>query len=77
MSDLVHICPRSPLNNKIDFEGLRQRASIVKRTLRMIELADEYDIRPEAGVGERCLWITAFDEPMLRRIAASLESKPT
>jgi len=75
MTDLVHISPRSPTNNRIDFEGLRQRASIVKRTLRMIELADEYDIRPEAGVGERCLWITAFDEPMLRRIAAGLESR--
>jgi hypothetical protein len=76
MSDLVHICHRSPSNNKIDFEGLRQRASIVKRTLRMIELADEYDIRPETGVGERCLWITAFDGPMLRRIAAGLETTP-
>jgi len=73
MSDLVHISPRSPTHNRIDFQGLRQRASIVKRTLRMIELAEEYDIRPEAGVGERCLWITAFDEPMLRRIAAGLE----
>jgi hypothetical protein len=77
MSDLVHISPRSTSNDKIDFEGLRQRASIVKKTLRMIELSDEYDIRPEAGVGERCLWITAFDEHMLRRIAAGLESKPT
>jgi hypothetical protein len=39
----------------------------------MIELADGYDFQPEAGVGERCLWITAFDETMLRRIAAGLE----
>lgn len=73
MSDLVHIEPRSMAHGKIDFEGLRLRASIIKRTLRMIELADEYDFQPEAGVGERCLWITAFDEAMLRRIATGLE----
>jgi hypothetical protein len=73
MSDLVHIDPRSMPHGKIDFEGLRLRASIIKRTLRMIELADEYDFQPEEGVGERCLWITAFDESMLRRVAVGLE----
>ena len=73
MSDLVHIDPRSMTHGKIDFEGLRLRASIIKKTLRMIELADEYDFRPAEGVGERCLWITAFDEPMLRRVAMGLE----
>ena len=73
MSDLVHVTPRYVSPGKIDFEGLRLRASIVKRTLRMIELADEYDFQPEAGVGERCLWITALDETMLRRIAAGLQ----
>ena len=73
MSDLVHIDTRSLRPGTIDFEGLRLRASIVKKTLRLIELADEYDFQPEAGVAERCLWITAFDEPMLRRIAAGLE----
>jgi hypothetical protein len=73
MSDLVHVVSRSLQPGKIDFEGLRLRASIVKKTLRMIELAEEYRFKPESGVGERCLWITAFDEPMLRRIAAGLE----
>jgi RasGEF domain len=73
MSDLVHITARSMPSGKIDFEGLRLRASIIKRTLRMIEIADEYDFQPEAGVGERCLWITAFDGPMLSRVAAGLE----
>jgi hypothetical protein len=73
MSDLVHIDPRSMTHGKIDFEGLRLRASIIKKTLRMIELADEYDFQPEEGVGERCLWITAFDESMLRRVAVGLE----
>jgi hypothetical protein len=73
MSDLVHISSRSLTPGKVDFEGLRLRASIIKKTLRLIELADEYDFQPEDGVGERCLWITAFDESMLRRIAAGLE----
>jgi hypothetical protein len=72
MSDLVHIASRSLPANKIDFEGLRLRASVIKKVLRMIELAEEYDFQPEPGVGERCLWLTAFDESMLRRIAASL-----
>jgi len=73
MSDLVHISSRSTVAGKIDFEGLRLRASIIKKILRLIELADEYDFQPEDGIGERCLWITAFDESMLRRIAAGLE----
>jgi hypothetical protein len=73
MSDLVHVASRPLPPGKIDFEGLSLRASIVKKTLRMIELAEEYRFTPEPGVGERCLWITAFDEPMLRRIAAGLE----
>jgi len=73
MSDLVHTTSRALSPSKIDFEGLRLRASIIKRTLRMIELSEEYDFQPEAGVAERCLWITAFDEAMLRRIAAGLE----
>ena len=73
MSDLIHTTSRSLSPSKIDFEGLRLRASIIKRTLRMIELSEEYDFQPEAGVAERCLWITAFDEGMLRRIAAGLE----
>ena len=73
MSDLVHVTSRSLAPRKIDFEGLRIRASIVKNTLRMIELAEEYDFHPEPGLGERCLWITAFDENMLHRIARSLE----
>jgi hypothetical protein len=73
MSDLVHVSSRPMSPSKIDFEGLRLRASIIKKTLRLIELAEEYDFQPEPGVGERCLWITAFDESMLRRIAAGLE----
>jgi hypothetical protein len=73
MSDLVHISSRSVLQGKIDFEGLRLRASIIKKVLRLIELADEYDFQPEDGIAERCLWITAFDESMLRRIAGGLE----
>jgi hypothetical protein len=72
MSDLVHVASRSLPPGKIDFEGLRLRASVIKKTLRMIELAEEYDFQPEPGVGERCLWLTAFDESMLRRIAVSL-----
>ena len=73
MSDLVHVTSRSLAIGKVDFEGLRIRASIVKKTLRMIELAEEYDFQPEPGLGERCLWITAFDENMLHRIAGGLE----
>ena len=72
MSDLVHVVSRPLPPTKIDFEGLRLRASVIKKTLRMIELAEEYDFQPEPGVGERCLWLTAFDESMLRRIAVSL-----
>jgi hypothetical protein len=72
MSDLVHVVSRPLPPRKIDFEGLRLRASVIKKTLRMIELAEEYDFQPEPGVGERCLWLTAFDESMLRRIAVSL-----
>lgn len=73
MSDLVHIDSRPMVQGMVDFEGLRLRATIIKRALQMIELADEYEFQPEAGVGERCLWITALDEPMLRRVAAGLE----
>lgn len=73
MSDLVHITPRSLDPGKIDFEGLRLRASIIKKALRLIEMADGYDFQPEPGIGERCLWITAFDEEILRRIATGLE----
>jgi hypothetical protein len=73
MSDLVHVTSRSTSAGQIDFEGLRLRASIIKKTLRLIELAEEYDFKPEAGVGERCLWITSFDESTLRRVAAGLE----
>lgn len=74
MSDLVHIVSRSLDAGKIDFESLRNRASIIKKTLRMIELAEEYDFHPEPGLGERCLWITALNENMLHRIAGNLES---
>lgn len=73
MSDIVHVASRIMASGKIDFEGLRIRASIVKKTLRMIELAEEYDFQPEPSLGERCLWITAFDENMLHRIARGLE----
>jgi len=73
MSDLVHVDSRTLPPGKIDFEGLRLRASIVKKTLRLIELAEEYTFQPEAGVAERCLWITAFDDHMLRRIAIGME----
>jgi hypothetical protein len=73
MSDLVHVTSRSMSPGHIDFEGLRLRASIIKKTLRLIELAEQYDFKPEPGVGERCLWITSFDEATLRRIAAGLE----
>ena len=73
MSDLVHVTSRSLSSGKVDFEGMRLRASIVKKTLHLIELSEEYDFEPVPGVGERCLWITAFDEPMLRRLAAGLE----
>jgi hypothetical protein len=73
MSDLVHITSRPLSPGMIDFEGLRLRASIIKKMLTLIELAEEYDFQPEAGVAERCLWITAFNESMLRRIAAGLE----
>jgi hypothetical protein len=73
MSDLVHVASRPLSSGKIDFEGLRLRAVIVKKTLRLIELAEDYDFEAETEVGERCLWITAFDEPMLSRLAAGLE----
>jgi hypothetical protein len=36
----------------------------------MIELAEGYRFKPASGVGEKYLWITAFDETMLRGIAA-------
>jgi hypothetical protein len=73
MSDLVHIASRSLPSGKIDFAGMRMRASIVKKTLHLIELSDEYDFSSEPGVGERCLWITAFDESLLRRLTSGLE----
>jgi RasGEF domain len=72
MPDLVHTVSQSLQPGKIDIEGLRLRVSIVKKTLRMIELVEEYIYRPESGVGEQCLRITVFNEPMLR-IAAGLE----
>jgi hypothetical protein len=73
MSDLVHVTLRSLPSGKVDFEGMRLRASLVRKTLPLIELSEEYDFDPEPGVGERCLWITAFDESMLRRLASGLE----
>jgi hypothetical protein len=73
MSDLVHVTSLPLSSGKIDFEGLRLRSAIVKKTLRLIELAEDYDFEVEPEVGERCLWITAFDEPMLSRLIAGLE----
>jgi hypothetical protein len=74
MSDLVHIDTRSLASGKVDFEGVRLRASIIKNTLQLIELAEEYDFQPEPDAGDRCLWITACDEATIRRIASGLES---
>ena len=57
----------------INFERYRTTASIVKSLLRLIDASAKYTYKPVESVIERCLWMAALSDEMIRLKSKELE----